>query len=555
MRCREELEAIKQAHNAGQFRTVRKHLAEFNEKAAGDDTLTALRTLRDEYKAADKALADAAGFLDNLTAKLSQSPRDILLLEAASTLRAELQADDLPRLEAFLGQAEQAERQSKLGSTALGPAELLSLAITGWMLGNPSAEAKPETAVRLWRARQFAMKYLGSDARARPALLESYLRDRDNTATVDEFTQFIPRLPPPAPEAPSGDDPMEMKVGAGRNAVSYLVQLPPEPRIGRNWPVLMVFHEAGESPADIVKRWSRSAGENGYILVAPEWTQGPVGVYGYSDREHDAALESLRDLRRHFAVDSDRVFLFGFGQGGEMAFDVGLSHPDLFAGVLPMSAGPQKFARKYFPNGQYLPFYIVDGDRSGEQIKKNLRGEFEDWVSQYPMMWVQYKGRGVEFFGGEIPLMFDWMRNKKREFPLQQMGVGVGKDFVTQRATDDSFYWVTVGGIQPRYINSETNWHNKTPTAMLRAKIILNDGVISVETAGLGQATVWLGRNSAGESMIDFDKPLTVRWTKDGRLTTPWSKKKVTPTLETLLEDLAQRGDRQRLYVAKVELR
>ena len=45
----------------------------------------------------------------------------------------------------------------------------------------------------------------------------------------------------------------------------------------------------------------------------------------------------------------------------------------------------------------------MDGDRSGTEIKKNLRDQFEKWVSQYPMMWIQYKGRGVEFYGAEIP--------------------------------------------------------------------------------------------------------------------------------------------------------
>jgi pimeloyl-ACP methyl ester carboxylesterase len=560
MRSREQFEAIKRAHNAGQFQAVRKRLADFNEKAAGDDTLTALRTMRDEYQAADKALVDAARFLDDLSAQLSHNPRDAALVEAAATLRAGLQADDLPRLEAFLGQAEQTERQRKAGAKAAGPAELLSLAITGWMLGNPSAEAKPETAIRIWRARQFAMKYLSSDERGRGPLLASYLQDRENAATVDEFTQIIPRLPPPYPEAATTAQPAEMKTGAGRDAASYHLQLPPEYRLGRNWPVLIVLHESGATPADMLKRWSDAAGENGYILVAPEWSQGLGGEYSYSDREHAVVLDTLRDLRRRFAVDSDRVFLFGLGQGGEMAFDVGLSHPDLFAGVLPMSAGPRMFAKKYFTNGQYLPFYIVDGDRSGEEIKKNLRDEFANWVSQYPMMWVQYKGRGGEFYGAEVPMMFDWMRNKKREFPLQQIGVGViagsvNKDFVTQRATDNSFYWLTTDGIKPRYVNSETDWHNSVPSATLRAKIILDQGAISVETVGLSNATVWLGRNGNGESMIDFDKPLTVRWNRDGAPSTPWNKKKVTPRLETLLEDLGNRGDRQRLFVAKLEFK
>ena len=161
------------------------------------------------------------------------------------------------------------------------------------------------------------------------------------------------------------------------------------------------------------------------------------GDYTFSEDEHATVLETLRDLRRHFAVDSDRVFLFGLGEGGVAAFDVGLSHPDLFAGVLPMSAAPEKFAERYYPNGQFLPFFIVDGDRSGD-INKNLRRQFTQWSSKYPMVWIQYKGRGVEWYGGEVPTMFDWMRGKRREFPLQELGVGPALSPRTARRTTAS---------------------------------------------------------------------------------------------------------------------
>ena len=45
-------------------------------------------------------------------------------------------------------------------------------------------------------------------------------------------------------------------------------------------------------------------------------------------------IDTLRDLRRRFQVDSDRVFLFGWEQGADAALDIGMSHPDQFAGVL-----------------------------------------------------------------------------------------------------------------------------------------------------------------------------------------------------------------------------
>src|SRR5204863_684995 len=138
---------------------------------------------------------------------------------------------------------------------------------------------------------------------------------------------------------------------------------------------LIVLHDAGEKPAAMLPRWSAQAAEHGYILVAPEWRTGPQlgGGYGYSEQEHAAVTETLRDLRRRFNVDSDRVFLFGLGQGGLMAFDVGLTHPDLFAGVIPMGASPQYFAERCWRNGQYLPFYVVTGGRVGKDTRTRTR--------------------------------------------------------------------------------------------------------------------------------------------------------------------------------------
>src|SRR5207302_1892575 len=90
-------------------------------------------------------------------------------------------------------------------------------------------------------------------------------------------------------------------------------------------------------------------------------------------------VQSLWDLKRRYKVDSDRVFLFGCGQGGLMAYDVGLSHPDLFAGVIPMSAGPEFFSRAYFRNGQALPFYVINGDRHRDS-NLNTRADWRNTV-------------------------------------------------------------------------------------------------------------------------------------------------------------------------------
>ncbi len=67
---------------------------------------------------------------------------------------------------------------------------------------------------------------------------------------------------------------------------------------------------------------------------------------------------------------------------------------------------------------------------------------------------MEYKGRGIEWFGGEVPNIFDWMRNKQRAFPLHQLGTdGIGEafgnEFCTMRPTDNRFYWLTTDDAGP----------------------------------------------------------------------------------------------------------
>jgi len=64
---------------------------------------------------------------------------------------------------------------------------------------------------------------------------------------VDDFIKIIPLLPPAEPETKISDDVMQRKAGSGRNGVSYLLQLPPEYRPSRNYPVLFVLHQGRRS--------------------------------------------------------------------------------------------------------------------------------------------------------------------------------------------------------------------------------------------------------------------------------------------------------------------
>src|SRR5262249_32676392 len=98
--------------------------------------------------------------------------------------------------------------------------------------------------------------------------------------------------------------------------------------------------------------------------------------------------------------------------------------------------------------------------------------------------------------------------------------------------------------LSERNTNDPAKWSSQRVAAALQARVAERNQ-INVHVRGFRKVTVWLG---AG--MIDFDKPVTSYVNQQSR----WNKK-VPPDLKTLLEDFYQRGDHQRLFWAKVDIR
>jgi predicted esterase len=568
---------VELAEKAGQHDWAQANLTSLPRKDLDQKQQVRLRALEGNYETLNKNLALARRYLVALPSRVANPQLHGLVAEAAATIGAELNLDTADRLEAFVTQAEQAERDGL--QAHISPEQVMALAVTGWHLGNAAAESKVDTMVRVWHARQMVLDYQRThDSQARKRLVDKY--EKGEGVAFDEIAQIIRSLPPPdafetavvgqsslllsllptpgatihrafsilqhALPAPRYELTVNLASGIHRGA-KYLVQLPPDYHPGRAYPVLFVLHEAAGKPADLLNRWSLLAARNGYFLVAPEWDSAGNTVYSYTDVEQATVMDVLRDLRRRFQVDSDRVFVSGFGEGANMAYDVALSHPDQFAGAMPMSGRARYFARQYWRNAQHLPFYAIDGEADGDSAKDN-RSLFEHWMPKgFNSLYVQYKGRGHDWFELELPICFDWMGRKKRisGFPeLGKMGIN-GDEFTSMRPGDSHFYWLSGEDINDHAVNDARRWHNSISPATLQG--VVNPGnQINITCHGFRRVAVWFGLG-----MVDFEKPVT--FFVNGGISR--ANRKVTPSLATLLEDFYQRGDRQRLYVAKVDFK
>jgi pimeloyl-ACP methyl ester carboxylesterase len=554
---------VQRAHTAGRFRFVRDFFRRLPAGEIDPKLLAEVNALKTKYDAWDKKIAQAKQLIEFLQGRFVGPMRPAYGVPLAE-IREGVNPDTVERLDAFLAVAGQAERDVAAGKAPYQSVEnLLALAVTGWVMGKESAEAKVEAAERLWDSRQMVLHYLRtSEPAGRRRLLEEY--EKGAPLGIDEMTQLVGMLPPCEPAAPAanalagGVEKRVTDVPASQNKpVPYLLLVPPEYQPTRAYPVLISLNWSRELPADALSRWAQAAARDGYIVAAPLWTSGPA--YSYSADEHNAVLELIRDLRRHYQVDSDRVFLTGFADGATMAFDVGLSHPDLFAGVVPVNGEPRWGASSwYWRNAQYLPFYLVCGEYAGDVTSRNRR-LFENFVQRgFASLMTIYRGRPQEFFLGEVPMAIDWMNRKKRATGFPELGRNPnqgtqGQEFQTMRATDNRFYWVTVETLMDKYLNPLLDKDNPT-SAAVQANIRDGNHIV-VNTRGIRSLKLWLGRvwdaQNGSRTMIDFDKPVRVQVNLSmygNRL------HKITPSLATMLEDLYQRGDRQRLFQATIDL-
>ena len=497
-----------------------------------DDVRAQIR--KDEDQAvSDRLLADS---LRDLAEKLTEADRKAWKVKLAEVLEVLARAPDAarPRLEA-LAKAD----------TSASPEARFALAMSGWVVGTDAAVDSPKVAADLWRARTIVRDYLASRNDAARATLLDDLQKVEGLE-LDRVALMVPRMDPPLLDP----DPSKERPGAvtihrvvdDENPVptEYAVLLPPEYHHSRSYPAVVALHD-GHGPKAATAWLAAEAARRGYIVVAPEYNiPGQGQAYHYSTGEHAAVELSLRDARKRYAIDSDRVYLAGQLEGANMAWDFGLAHPDLFAGVVSISGFPAKYAYKYKLQADHVPLYIA----LGEQAPAAREVLFDQYVK--PMIlkvqdvtYVDYIKRGLEELPEEVPAFFDWMDRRRRDPAPKSF------EAATARDGDDRFFGVVVREIAPgRTTSPEAADHfgkNLKP-ATIQMRSSVQGNLINLTTSGINRLDVWLSPR-----LIDFKRKVEVRVNEK-----PLYKAAVKLEFAPMLEDLRFRGDRQQLYYFKV---
>jgi pimeloyl-ACP methyl ester carboxylesterase len=535
LKARRRLREIKLRRGAGQHGFAYQELKAFPPDGAPGDVLTEVRDLLKEYEAIVERMQRVQREIERLRGECKNAEALGKLTTPLREVAESVHVENIARLDSFLASA---------GNSQLSPEDRLAAAVSGWVAGNAFAETNLDRALRLWEGRAKIIEYLKEPNDARRRRLLDELRGQE-IISVDLAANVIEQLPPLVQtDGLAADKPTRLRVGGDGGDVAYWVLLPPAYNPYRRYPVIVTLHGAGETAERQVAWWSAPPGfqasRHGYIVVAPEYVDDPKKGYRFDVPAHNAVLFSLIDVRQRFSVDSDRVFLTGHSMGGHAAWDIGLAHPDLFAGVIPICGSPQFYCEHYWQNGENTSFYIVDGEKNGGSPDVNQRVLKRMMETGQDAQYVEFRGRGHENFSDEILRIFDWMSRKtRRKLPLTF-------SCRSSRATDNDFYWLSVSNFDEAVLMDPRVFdRKKIKTAQIDGKITATatSNAIAITVRGARSAELWI----SPKMDVNLDQPLTVRVNGDMK-----HRKVVTLDLETLLEDFRLRADRQKLFYAKM---
>jgi hypothetical protein len=202
-------------------------------------------------------------------------------------------------------------------------------------------------------------------------------------------------------------------------------------------------------------------------------------------------------------------------------------------------------------NFHQMPVYLIMGDKFGPSVKA-IRMLSERWMPRgFPTLIVSYKGRGQEWFSEELAYAFDWMGRKRRAEPGKVVGppAYAGKTraagYSSVRVSDNRFHWLSSDEVSPSRTMSPVVGSEASTPAKFSARI-LEGNMVQAKVFGMRQLTVWFGRG-----MVDYTKPVRVSVTG---MPKP-SVHKIAPEIPVLMEDLYERGDRQRPYFARLDFK
>ncbi|CUS33173.1 carboxylesterase family protein [Candidatus Nitrospira nitrificans] len=331
--------------------------------------------------------------------------------------------------------------------------------------------------------------------------------------------------------------PREQIIVRGR---SYPLSLfiPASYQTSKSHALIVCLHGYGFTGEEYLERWRTRLGE-GYLVACPTY---PSGAW-FTRHAEELVLETIREVRRQYHIDPDRIFLTGMSNGGIGAWLIGMHHASLFAGLAPMAGGLDDVLLPFLGNLRNTPVYIIHGAKDQVmpvRLSRSIVHELETlgYSHVYREHQREHPVAGGHYFPKEeLPDLLAWFNSRRREPLPARLTV------VRDAGHFQSFAWLRIDSTDPIAAFSQDLVDKRDERIQRREYAKVDAAIVGANRIEVTADRVQRYSLFLNDRLIDFSKPLTI--VTNGRLSFSGA---VSPSVETLLRQARLRQDPQQLF-------
>ena len=241
--------------------------------------------------------------------------------------------------------------------------------------------------------------------------------------------------------------------------------------------------------------WVKEAKREKFIYILP---LGQKGAEWWTEVGAQNILSILKEVKRMYNVNENKVFVSGFSDGGSGSYYMALNHSTPFAGFLPLNGHPGVAQAGgnpvYLPNLSNKPLYVVNTGKDplypADKIKPYIEKMREAGAE---VIFRVYKkiGHRLDYAKKEKPLMIEFMRETERNpFPSK----------LTWETASESLgrvHWIRIDSIADIGNNAEFKDYNP----IIKTRRVKIGVYIDTKFKGEGVRIEKIAKNTLAESL------------------------------------------------------
>ncbi len=282
------------------------------------------------------------------------------------------------------------------------------------------------------------------------------------------------------------------------------------------YPLILCIPDVDEKPADHLNEyWNIPALRDGAIIVVLDMPEDPalwggVGERGNSKKAggQGILLSTFAIARDSYAIDFDKVFLAGRGEGVAAAMNIASVFPDRFCALIGRTGDAAEISPDNLSN---LPcFFAGAGKRATDYAELAKEAGYADCTLNP---------------SGKVEDVWAWIEATNRRSNPDQVVLVPGSPFPTKA------YWIEL----PRM--------DYDADAKISAKLDVASNSITIEAIGIPSVTLYLN-----DTLLNLDEPVTV--TLNGAV----HKDKIPRNFYTMIEQVySSKNDPGKFYTTSMD--